>query len=225
MIKRICAAAIALVITGTTGVFAEYKDASTAVNRAATDLNKRGILDDFISKYGKKKFFPTTKITREDLLLALYEYDMVIKTLMHYRTQLSNSVVRLKKRVAIIEKGPGADWGKNMSDEQIDPIVKEVQKRLPLLMNRAPVPKKINKRFAALDLRIDELGSGMSSGGGSTASMDKKKIRKLVEKEVRRILDRERSVSVAKGGAPGGSRLASKLAISLGMLAAIFLAR
>ena len=47
-------------------VKAAFKDASPEVKKAVSNLQKRGIMKKFISKYGSKYFRPTTKITRED---------------------------------------------------------------------------------------------------------------------------------------------------------------
>ncbi|MFH1380383.1 MAG: hypothetical protein ABII23_08905 [bacterium] len=209
-----------------------FKDASPKLKNAAGEFDERGILKEFISKYGAQYFRPTTTVTREDLLLALHEYDLVVKTLLNYRSQLGKSMVDLKKRVDTFEKKAGPDKTAQIDNKQIDSIAKEIQNRLPMLLNTSPIPKQIEDKFQDLNDKIDNIEVN-SSKSNDSSDMSSSQIKKLVQKEVKRILEKESSVTTAQINnidssstqKTSSNKLLSKLTISLGMLAAIFLAR
>ena len=199
-----------------------FKDASPEVKKAVNDFEKRGIMKKFISKYGSAYFRPTTTITREDLLLTLYEYDMMVKTLMDYRKQFSASLSGIKKRVDAVEnQSQQADEGP-YDKKLVDEVAKKVQSQMTDIIEKAPISKKIEERISSRDRKIEmiEIGSGTS---GKSKNINEAQRERLVRKEVKRVMGKDYKGTDQSSNKSSG-RL-SKIAISLGLLAAIFLAR
>lgn len=207
-----------------------FKDASPKMKAMLKDFDDRGILNEFILKYGTQYFRPTTSVTREDLLFALYEYDRVVKTLMNYRSQLTKSVLDLRKRLDSFEQRPHAQKTDTIDNKQIDLIAKEIQDRLPLLLYNVPIPRKIEDKFESLKNQINSIdSSGQDTGKFQISSSN---IKKIVQQEVKRIMAQEGAVTLSQSykkhslyAGNASHKLMTKLTISLGMLAAIFLAR
>lgn len=217
---------VALLIHSVT-VYAKdnFKDASPKIKSAVKDFNQRGILKNFVFKYGKTYFRPTTTVTREDMILTLYEYDRVVKTLIDYRSQLSSSMTNLKRRMKQLEGPSKKRKSESIDTKQLDLIVKEIQERLPVLLDNAPMPKKIQKRFEKIDRNVDLLELSLDSPDDKSISTSK--LHQMIKEEVRRALKKDKRVRLTRSSpAPKSEKTyLSKLTISLGMLAAIFLAR
>ncbi|GAI78691.1 unnamed protein product, partial [marine sediment metagenome] len=109
--------------------------------------------------------------------------------------------------------------------KQLDLIVKEIQERLPVLLDNAPMPKKIQKRFEKIDRNVDLLELSLDSSDDKSISTSK--LHQMIKEEVRRASKKDKRVrSTRSSPAPKSEKTyLSKLTISLGMLAAIFLAR
>lgn len=226
-----CGICIALIFYAVPFIGAKntFKDASPKITKAVEDFRKRGIMDGFISKYGNTYFRPTSSVTREEMLLALLEYDRMVKTLVNYRAQLSKSVLGIKKRMDVIERNAKTSLTPKSDKRRIDELVKEIQNRMPVLMESAPVQKKVDAQLKTMNRKIEllELGSGKDS---NAKNISLSKLDKMIKAEVKRVLAKEKPSRVSgkkktHGDAAGSSKILRKLTISLGMLAAVFLAR
>ncbi len=159
----------------------EYKDVRPAVKKAVNDFDNQKILNKFINKYGSGYFRPTATVTREDLLLALHEYNKLNQTLLEYQKVLIKRITSLKTQLNRMsntkslpkEKTTTKDV-KNVSVEQITEINKEllilktqlnkIQKTKPTGKNttkgknvRSYQITKINKELSILKTQLNKI--------------------------------------------------------------------
>jgi hypothetical protein len=203
-----------------------FKDASSPVKSAVADFTERGILQSYINKYGADYFHPTTTITREDLLLTLYEYDRLVKTLMNYRSQMSTSINALKQRIDHMETQTLPTNKNELDPKQNALLTAEIERQLPAVLQNTSAYKKTDDRLSSFDRRIAflEAKTGKSEGSEDLQSM--------VRSEVKRALNEEKGTSTPKQSSSSGhnnsdskGKVLSKIIIGAAVLAAVLSAR
>ncbi|MCK5533798.1 hypothetical protein KAI68_01685 [bacterium] len=182
----------------------EYKDVKPKIRNIIRKFKTNGVLNSFIGKYGKGYFRPTATIKREDLLVALYEYDKFTRTLMEYQKVLDKKVRNLttqlnktKQQLAVLQKG-------GVGKENMGMILSEIKKELPLLAKGGALTQKTEQRIDLLEEKIDFLSAGK---GGKTTSVGaisriirtSPQVKMVIRKEVKAVLDKSSSSMQVRG--------------------------
>lgn len=173
----------------------DFKDTSPEVKKTIKEFDKRGILKDFIGKYGEDYFRPTSTITREDLIMALREYDRIVKSLIEYRKMLSKKVRELSKEVKRLKDASKNPSSSTVDDEVVNKVIDETQKVLPMLIENAPMPKKVEEELISMREEISIL---QEPSVNLTNDMIKKVIRESypqIEKEAENQKEIEHKIS------------------------------
>lgn len=178
----------------------EYKDVSPKVKNVIKNFKTNGVLNGFIGKYGKGYFRPTATIKREDLIMALYEYDKFTRTLMEYQRVLDKKMRSLtaqlnktKQQLAVLQKGGVGKGNMNI-------ILSKIRKELPLLAKGGSLTQKTEERFDLLEEKVDSLSAGKSGGKTSVGAIARiirtsPQVKMVIRKEVCEVLDKGSSSS------------------------------
>ncbi len=178
----------------------EYKDVSPKIKNVIKNFKTNGVLNGFIGKYGKGYFRPTATIKREDLIMALYEYDKFTRTLMEYQKVLDKKMRSLtvqlnktKQQLAVLQKGGVGKGNMNI-------ILSEIRKELPLLAKGGSLTQKTEDRFDLLEEKVDSLSAGKRGGKTSVGAIARiirtsPQVKMVIRKEVCEVLDKGSSSS------------------------------
>ncbi|MCK4532611.1 S-layer homology domain-containing protein [bacterium] len=182
----------------------EYKDVSPKIKNVIKNFKTNGVLNGFIGKYGKGYFRPTATIKREDLIMALHEYDKFTRTLMEYQRVLDKKMRSLtvqlnktKQQLAVLRKG-------GVGKENMAIILSEVKKELPLLAKGGSLTQKTEERLDFLEEKVDSLNAGKSGGRPSVGAIARiirtsPQVKMVIRKEVGKVLGKSPSSSGVKG--------------------------
>ncbi|MCK4533135.1 hypothetical protein KAU39_05060 [bacterium] len=150
----------------------EYKDVRPAVEKAVNDFDNQKVLDKFINKYGSGYFRPTATVTREDLLLALHEYNKLNQTLLEYQKILLKKISVLKTQLNKIQNTNSTATQKKKQDtnnvnmDQITTINKEIsvlKTQLNKIQPMQPTGKDTTKRKSVSALQIVKINKELST--------------------------------------------------------------
>ncbi len=205
------------------GVYAkEYKDLRPALKKAVTDFDNQKVLDKFINKYGSGYFRPTATVTREDLLLALHEYNKLNQTLLEYQKVLLKKIASLKiqlNRLSSTKSLPKENTTtknvNNVSVEQIMGINKKLsilKTQLNKIQNIKSIEKdttkgknvstnqiaKINKELTIIKDKLsllDKPYSTISENKISKIIQKSSTFKKIINKEIKRTLAKQKPIN------------------------------
>ncbi|MFH1259362.1 MAG: hypothetical protein ABII74_06090 [Elusimicrobiota bacterium] len=133
----------------------QYKDVSPELKQVIKDFDSRGVLSKFTGKYGDVYYRPTSNISREDLVLALYEYDQVVKNLLEAQRQLVKKISDLQTRLAGLEKSGVSSTGDQSTDVNV--VVEMVQSKLPEMIEKTPSMKKVTGEMSSIKNKVELL--------------------------------------------------------------------
>ncbi|MEW5767089.1 MAG: hypothetical protein AB1797_05595 [bacterium] len=150
----------------------KYEDVSEETQEAIKNL--KPLLEKFIAKFPGPRFQPYQGVTRQDLLLAFYEYDQFRRWLENQNRFFSEKMTTLEETVSSLNrqlKGATPTAGKEKKETNIDELIKEVEYLLPQLITNAPtMPKIAQREIEWLKLRLDSLERKPAAVAGSGAS-------------------------------------------------------
>ncbi|MCK5534195.1 hypothetical protein KAI68_03690, partial [bacterium] len=217
----------------------DYKDVGHEVEKAVKDFDNQKVLDKFINKYGSGYFRPTATVTREDLLLALHEYNKLNQTLTQYQKLLLKKIVTLKTQLNKIQRTEKNKSGENtVKNDNMDIIMGEVRKNLPLLMATMPHHKQTVKELTFIKDQLTLLenpSSGINEKKISKIIQKSPKLKKLIRKEIKLSLtDNQYSKTSLQSKKDSKKRTnkpdeenktLTKISIGLSLIAMLFMAR
>ena len=154
----------------------KYKDVDTDLQKIIDELSNREIMIGFINKYGKQYFRPTSTITREDLVMALYEYDKVTHTLIEYKKMLAQHVSQLKKDLARVERKIT-----QQKSPSLDKAVVEIKRMIPGIIQAEPTIESMKQDIVHSKAKISTLEQ----------QMDYETILEIVQDSVPLMLEKE----------------------------------
>ncbi len=175
-LKILFAVALGLVVFISIISAEKYKDVDTDLQKIIDELSSREMMIGFINKYGKQYFRPTSTITREDLVLALYEYDKVTRTLLEYKKMLAQSVSQLKKELARVERKVG-----QQKSPGLDKTMAEIKRMIPGIIQAEPSTAVMKQDIAHIRAKISTLEQ----------QMDYETILEIVQDSVPLMLEKE----------------------------------
>ncbi|MEW6557847.1 MAG: hypothetical protein AB1349_10920 [Elusimicrobiota bacterium] len=188
----------------------EFTDVELPTQKAAVEFNNRGILKNFIYKYGKKTFRPLGTVSREELLLTLYEYDATVRWLKKENEDLKKEIASLKTPTTRKPAGPSAA-AELSKDEIINEAVRESVKRaLVLILN--------SKEITTMKNDIDNIKSGTPRTPPSSDVAVKKP-----EKPIENL--EESGKTAPSSDNKTKNAMLTKLSIGLTAVAVLFMAR
>ncbi len=176
----------------------EYKDVDPKVKGVIKKFSTQGVLNEFIGKYGEGYFRPTATVQREDLIMAIYEYDKLTSTLMEYQKVLDKKVRDLSTELDGLKRQT-ATFRKSGGGSNVDEVMVEVQKNLPVLMSNVPLSPKSEQRIKLLESEITLLKAGGGGGGGGEGSSvdaisriirTSPRVKTAIEEEVQDVLSK-----------------------------------
>ena len=162
----------------------KYKDVNTDLQKIIDELNNREVMVGFINKYGKQYFRPTSTITREDLVMALFEYDKVTRTLIEYKKMLTQRVSQLKKGLALVERKIA-----QQKSPSLDKAIAEIKQMIPGIIKTEPITASMKQDIAHNKAKISTLEQ----------QMDYETILEIVQDSVPLMLEKELSKAGYKG--------------------------
>jgi hypothetical protein len=121
--------------------FAAKRDVQDPVLREI--INEFGIkIPKFTNKYGEDVFVQEGSVTRADLLIALYEYNKMIKGAatpagINQQTVSKNEFDTLKNKVALLEKNGLLANGKNKENTDIVKLIADLEPNMPMLLDNS----------------------------------------------------------------------------------------
>ena len=175
---------------------ADFKDTSSEVKKTIKHFEDRESLKEFIGKYGEEYFRPTSTVTREDLIMALREYDEIVKTLLEYRRMLSRKVKELNREVIKLKNTYRKTDSSDIDEDMVKKVIDETQKAIPVLIENSPMPKKIEEEFISMREEISILQKPSIK---ATNAMIKKAIRESypqIEEEAETQKEIENKISL-----------------------------
>ncbi len=195
----------------------EYKDIRPAVKKAVNDFDNQKVLNKFINKYGSGYFRPTATVTREDLLLALHEYNKLNQTLLEYQKVLLKKISLLKTQLNRMSSTKSLPKEKtttknvtNVSVEQITEINKELsilKTQLNKIQNIKPTGKNTTKgknvsahQIAKINKELSMIKDKLSLLDKPYSPINENKISKIIQKSstFKKIINKEIKRSLAK---------------------------
>lgn len=133
----------------------QYKDVSPELSQVIKDFDSRGVLSKFTGKYGNVYYRPTSNISREDLVLALYEYDQVVKNLLEAQRQLVKKISDLQTRLAGMEKSGVSSANDQSADVNV--VVEMVESKLPEMIEKTSSMKKVTGEMSSIKNKVELL--------------------------------------------------------------------
>lgn len=172
----------------------KYEDVSEEAQEAIKNL--KPLLEKFIAKFPGPRFQPYQGVTRQDLLLAFYEYDQFRRWLENQNrffsekmTTLEETIDRLNKQL----KGMPPVAVKGEKGSNIDEVIKEVEYLLPqLISNSTTMPKIAQREIEWLKLRLDSLERKPAAGGRASEAEDISRMEGDLRRLASRLDDLER---------------------------------
>ncbi len=141
-----------------------YKDVGPKTKEAITDFEQRGMMGEFMGKYGKDYFRPTSTITRQDLLLTLQEYDRFVQTVMTHQKNMYKKFTALERTL----NRKMANFTRQAVKLSADEVLKKVKQEMPSLYQGGSVPPGLKEDLANIKNRLNLLESSFLSGGGGS---------------------------------------------------------
>lgn len=187
-LKILFAVALGLIVFISIISAEKYKDVNTNLQKIIDELSSREVMVGFINKYGKQYFRPTSTITREDLVMALYEYDKVTSTLIEYKKMLAQRVSQLKKGLARVERKMT-----QQKSPSLDKAIAEIKQMIPGIIQAEPITVSMKEDIAYNKAKINTLEQ----------QMDYETILEIVQDSVPLMLEKELSKSGYKGNLAG----------------------
>jgi len=187
-LKILFAVALGLIIFISIISAEKHKDVNTDLQKIIDELSSREIMIGFINKYGKQYFRPTSTITREDLVMALYEYDKVTRTLIEYKKMLAQRVSQLKKGLARVERKMT-----QQKSPSLDKAIAEIKQMIPGIIQAEPITVSMKEDIAYNKAKISTLEQ----------QMDYETILEIVQDSVPLMLEKELRKSGYKGNLAG----------------------
>ncbi len=175
---------------------AKFKDTSQEVKETIKHFEDKAVLKEFIGKYGEEYFRPTSTVTREDLIMALREYDEIVKALIEYRRMLSQKIRELSREVSRLKKEYQNKQPSEVDEDTVTKVIDETQKILPTLIKNTPMSKKIEEE---LILMREEINMLRKPSIKTTNAMIKKVIRETypqIEEEAETQKEIENKISL-----------------------------
>lgn len=111
-----------------------FKDVTDEVNRVSEKFSQEGMFGSFMYQYGNDLFRPDGYVTRENLILVLKEYHVIISRLMNQNRKISDKLNSLKSQ--------------GLSNKNMDRILREFQKTLDPMLESSNTIKSLRQKFA-----------------------------------------------------------------------------
>lgn len=209
----------------------EYKDVRPAVKKAVDEFDNQKVLDKFINKYGSGYFRPTATVTREDLLLALHEYNKLNQTLLEYQKVLVKKISSLKtqlNKIVITGKNTAKQKKTQQKTEQnVSAIqIAEINEELSIIKDKLSLLDKPHSTIPTInENKISKIIQKSST------------FKKIINKEIKRSMAKQKPINqYSEPSFQSNSKKAvntmdkddktlTKISIGLSLVAMLFMAR